>query len=50
MNVSTCPVCNSDETYQEQDWLGKELRHCERCETNYEVVYDLKVKEVKIKR
>jgi hypothetical protein len=49
MEAEVCPGCISDETYQLQDWLGKELRYCENCEIEYEVTYKLELKEKKIK-
>lgn len=48
MKFNICPSCNSAETYQEQDWIGKELRHCESCGTNYEVGYDIEIKTITI--
>lgn len=48
MRFNICPSCKSGDTYQEQDWVGKELRHCESCGTNYEVEYELEIKKIKI--
>jgi hypothetical protein len=47
MDRSICPHCSSDDTYCDQDWLGKELMHCDNCNKNYAVIYDLKIKEIK---
>jgi uncharacterized protein (DUF983 family) len=48
MRFNICPSCKSGDTYQEQDWIGKELRHCESCGTNYEVEYELEIKKITI--
>jgi transposase-like protein len=49
MEAEVCPNCTSEDTYQMQDWLGKELRFCENCEREYQVSYKIEIKEKKLK-
>lgn len=46
MNRCICPVCKSEETFQEQEWLGKELRYCKNCKMDYYVLYEIKEKAI----
>lgn len=46
-----CPKCDSENTYQLQDWLGQEVRVCENiaCKCIYTVKYKIIVESITIK-
>lgn len=48
-DTTICPKCKSEETFQSQDWLGREIRECEDCGCEYEINYELKVRSITIK-
>ena len=51
IDTGICPKCGSDEdTIMYDEWLGRELRLCDKegCNTFYEVTYRLEVKDIKI--
>lgn len=49
---SICPKCGSENTYQIQDWLGREDRGCDNkgCECIYRVEYKTITKSITIKQ
>lgn len=51
MNEIECPICKSEETFCVNDFMeyALEYRECEECGCKYEVHYELKVKEIKIR-
>jgi hypothetical protein len=52
LDPSICPKCGKDEdTIVYDEWLGKQLWLCdtEDCGTFYEVFYETKIKEIKLK-
>lgn len=52
VETTDCPRCQSDDTYMMNDFLQKasELRKCENCGCEYEVIYDMQIKEIKINK
>lgn len=51
LDVTICPKCGNEDTYQMQEWLGREYRQCENeeCKCIYIIEYDLKVRNIRIK-
>ena len=52
MNAVLCPKCKGENTFCVNDFLeyALEIRECEDCNTIYEIVYDMVVKEIRIKK
>ena len=50
MDSYECPNCKSEETYCVNDFMERavEYRKCEDCDCNYEVQYEMTVKDIKI--
>lgn len=50
MNPTICPKCNSHSTFCINDFLEYlKIRQCEYCGCQYEVEYEMQVKEIRIK-
>ncbi|PLS19162.1 hypothetical protein CVD28_01780 [Bacillus sp. M6-12] len=50
LDITVCPNCSQDEnTIKYDEWLGKELWYCEDCDSFYDVLYEVTVKEVKLR-
>lgn len=52
MKHNICPKCESENTFCVNDFLeyALELRECEDCDCQYEVKYEMIIKEIKIKK
>ena len=52
MDSYECPKCKSENTYCINDFLeyAIEYRKCEDCDCNYEVEYEMTVKEIRIRK
>jgi hypothetical protein len=48
IDTTICPHCNDDDlTSTTDEWLGRTIHHCDNCGKEYEVIYEVRVKEVR---